>query len=381
MLSKITKGKNFGGVLDYVFTKPKAKLLSQNLSSTMNRDRVQEFEQVWQKRPRVQRPVFHVSLAVNGALKLTKTQWRKLVKAYLKGMGFANCQYVAIRHNHQACDHVHVVANRVTFDGQLVSDSWDYLKSQAVLRTLEQKFSHYGLTSVPSSHQVLRTPPSLSELERDKDGLKVYLQNLVEKTARSSLNFPQFRERLERQGVKITFGSEATLMYHYQDHRFLGSHLGKGFTNYGLRRYFINQPQPTLDYQSPSWAIAPCQWLTKSEAQTLYKGYFANSEKITDIARAAKNDGWNWEAIRFILTQSFRYKDLKKRVGRRVALKYLNAAIASGTQSPGISPNIEFEGRYVMASLKAFKVPIALMAGQKTASAVSQGSAQTYLIS
>ncbi len=365
MLSKITKGKDFGLVLEYVFSKPQTKLLTQNLQGTTKEDRVSEFLEDWQKRPRVKKPVFHVSLSVEIGQRLNKTQWKKVIPAYLKEMGFNNCGYVAVRHSDQLHDHVHIVANRVTRDGLLVSDSWDYLKSQAVLRRLEQKFNHYGIKPVNSSHEILESPSTIDEIEAEVDGYKFELQNLIRNAAHHSPNFAEFREKLVQKGVEISFAQRYNregLMYHIDGQKFTGSTLGKAFTEYGVRRYLIGRsPEQNQQYQAPAWALAPSPWLTHNQAQDLYKGYFRQSEKLSDIAKQAQQDGWNWEAIRFILTQSQRYKYLKQKAGRRLALKYLNTVIAYGTNSRGISPNIEYEIKYTHHRLKAMNIAVPLL--------------------
>lgn len=362
MLSKITKGKDFGAVLEYVFSKPKTKVLTQNLQGTTNNDRLSELMEDWDKRPRVRRPVFHASLSVEIGQRLTKTQWKKVIKAYLKEMGFANSGYVAVRHTDQPHDHVHIVANRVTRDGQLVSDSWDYLKSQAVVRRLEQKFNHYGIKQVNSSHQVLESPCTIDEIEANVDGYKFELQKLIKNTAHNSANFAEFKDKLADKSIDISFDQNREgIMYHFYGKRFVGSTLGKAFTEYGLRRYLINRSPFQLEqYQPPTWAINPSPWLSHDQAQSLYKTYFRQSDKLSQIAKQAQKDGWNWEAIRFILSQSQRYKYLKQKAGRRLALKYLNGVIAHGTQSRGISPNIEYEIKYTHSRLKALNIAVPL---------------------
>ncbi|WP_366519929.1 relaxase/mobilization nuclease domain-containing protein [Halodesulfovibrio sp.] len=38
-------------------------------------------------------------------------------------MGFSNSQYVVVRHNDTEHDHIHIIANRVSMDGAVVSES------------------------------------------------------------------------------------------------------------------------------------------------------------------------------------------------------------------------------------------------------------------
>ena len=64
-------------------------------------------------------------------------------------MGFTNNQYIAVKHTDQENhEHIHLVTSRVKMDGSVVSDSWDWIRSQDVIRKLEKDFE---LESVPSS--------------------------------------------------------------------------------------------------------------------------------------------------------------------------------------------------------------------------------------
>jgi hypothetical protein len=63
-------------------------------------------------------------------------------------MGFDDNQYVVVRHCDRAHDHIHIIASRIKLDGSCVSDSWDHLRIQTVMRELEQEFN---LTPVEST--------------------------------------------------------------------------------------------------------------------------------------------------------------------------------------------------------------------------------------
>lgn len=56
-------------------------------------------------------------------------------------MGFEKNQYIAVEHidtNHQ---HVHIVANRVGFEGGVVSDSNNYRQMAQFCRKMEQQLN------------------------------------------------------------------------------------------------------------------------------------------------------------------------------------------------------------------------------------------------
>jgi hypothetical protein len=71
-----------------------------------------------------------------------------LAQKYLRQMGFDYNQYVVVRHCDRAHDHIHIIASRIKLNGSCVSDSWDHLRIQAVMRELEQEFN---LTPVEST--------------------------------------------------------------------------------------------------------------------------------------------------------------------------------------------------------------------------------------
>ncbi len=76
--------------------------------------------------------------------------------------------------------HLHLLVNRIGFDGRVVSDSQDYARSERVLRELEIE---YQLTRVISSKQALERAMTKNELEMmkrtGKPSTKMKLQVIV----------------------------------------------------------------------------------------------------------------------------------------------------------------------------------------------------------
>jgi hypothetical protein len=81
-------------------------------------------------------------------------------RKYLQVMGFNMNQYAVVRHTDRDHDHAHIVASRVRLDGTTVSDSWDYHRSEAAIRQLEQE---YGLRSLHSSQTKDSCSPKTGE--------------------------------------------------------------------------------------------------------------------------------------------------------------------------------------------------------------------------
>ena len=150
MIGKQIKGRSFSKLLNYLFGKDGASLIGSNMEGTTPSGLAAEFRFCRQLNPRVSRSVYHVSLSLPHTEHLENDTWHEIAQKYLQAMGFDMNQYVVVRHSDRDHDHAHIVASRVRLDGTTVSDSWDYRRSEAAIRQLEQD---YGLQSLHSSQE------------------------------------------------------------------------------------------------------------------------------------------------------------------------------------------------------------------------------------
>lgn len=358
MLSNIVKGSHFSEALQYAKGKKQSQVLVKKISGRTIKQQVNSFKAVWDLRRRVQRPMFHVSLSLHhDDQQLDAVTWRKVIRRYLREMGYKYCPYMAIRHSDRDHDHVHIIASRITHDGQLVSDSWDYLKSQNVLRRIERDFQ---LTVCPSSSECYQRPPKIWEIQKNQDGLRKHLQNTVIETALNSPNLPEFTAKLAQKQINLLI-TDRGLRYQWtlqgywdengnaQPMSYTGSTLGKVFTKYGLKRYLLNQNQAP-EALNPSSQQISSPWLSHEKAKNLYYQYAAKSENLSQTAQMAAQNNWHWEAIRFMLAQSQWFAYIKSKLGRRLALKALNVAIADGTNYAAVG--MDYERSYVTQAFK-----------------------------
>ena len=140
-------------------------------------------------------------------------------------------------------EHIHIIANRVRFDGSTVSDKFDYSKSEAIIHNLEQK---YGLVPTVSSKDVLRKSQAngeLRQLERTgEESIRQKLQDLIDQTASLNQSYPEFIARLNEVGVKakVTLTKDSKvkgISYEFSGMAFSGTQLGKAYTFPGLQRH------------------------------------------------------------------------------------------------------------------------------------------------
>lgn len=128
----------------------RAELLATNFAS-LEKDIIRkEVNLVCAMRPNLSRYVYHTSLNFSNEelLPLNNEKLKAIAEDYLYAMGFTNNQYMIFRHYDVNHPHIHLLVNRIGFDGNVVSDSNNYRKSERILRALEYR---YNLRTVEQS--------------------------------------------------------------------------------------------------------------------------------------------------------------------------------------------------------------------------------------
>jgi type IV secretory pathway VirD2 relaxase len=147
-------------------------------------------------------------------------------------MGFDQHQYAIFRHFDADHPHLHILVNRIGYDGKVISDSKDYQRSEQVLRELEKQ---HGLTEVISIRQAQERAMTKNELEMmkhtDEPSFKMKLQVVIKNVLSQKPDAEQFIKRLEAQGINVLFNQASTgfvsgISYGYEGMQFKGAHLG-----------------------------------------------------------------------------------------------------------------------------------------------------------
>jgi hypothetical protein len=245
MIASQKIGKSFMGALDYNMKKlwnsdpnKRAELLATNFSSLQVNDIKREVEWIRQLRPGLNRYVYHTSLNFSNDEVGTLTNEKLLAIAhdYLQELGYTNNQYLIFRHYDAEHPHIHLLVNRVTFDGTVVSDSNNYKRSEDILRKLERQ---YNLMPVASSHKASQKAVTKSEIEMtDRTGKpsdKMLLQELMNRLLRNKdLDMDELIKRGEQADIHFLFNQASTgrvtgITYFYNGLKIKGQALGKRY--------------------------------------------------------------------------------------------------------------------------------------------------------
>jgi hypothetical protein len=261
MIGKQFKARNFDGCVAYVLGKEGARLIGSNVGSENKSEITAKFLHVSQYNPRVTRPVYHCSLSLPIGEQLPDDKWRSITEEYLLRMGFKANHYILVRHTDRPHDHCHIVANRVGIDGSCVSDSWDYHRSEMVLRGIE---AQYQLVTQSPSWECGQRRPSRRQSKKKtligqelvKTKLQALLSKLFNQYASETNDWQKITDALVQNGVKAHIyyegksGKPYGLSYQYGNFVFSGGQLGSEFLFTRVNKMF------TIDQvKSPSQVL------------------------------------------------------------------------------------------------------------------------------
>jgi hypothetical protein len=250
MIAKAVKGSGFRGAAEYDIEKEGGRIIDTNMAGENPRELAKEFSEIRKLRPNLSKAVLHVSLSAAPGEKLTDAQWRDIGKRYMDGMGLEKNQFVTTRHTDTEHEHIHILANRIRFDGSVTSDSQDYKRQEVIMRELERD---YGLQRVAPSREAQRKAPTKGEIERsiriDQPSAKQQLQQLCDSAAKNCPSFTRYQERLEAADVELIpvvqlEGAKLSgLSYRLGGITMKGSDLGKGYSAAGLAKRGVTYEQ------------------------------------------------------------------------------------------------------------------------------------------
>jgi hypothetical protein len=234
------KGKGFRGALRYNLDKVDrqvAEVLDHSFASASEKTIMKEIQFVRMLRPNLQKYFYHTSINFPPSEDLSNQMMTQIGREYLKANGFTQHQFIMFRHKDADHPHLHILVNRIGYDGNVLSDSNDYKRSETVLRDLEVK---YNLTRVTPSKEVKARAMTKDELEMMKrtNGLsqKVKLQVIVKNLLKEKrgLTTQEFIQALESKGVNVLFNQASTgfvsgISYGYAGFTIKGAKLGNDF--------------------------------------------------------------------------------------------------------------------------------------------------------
>lgn len=249
MIGKISKGKDFMGVLAYAAGETAkdqhATLLDQNLSVIPTTDNLARAFDERTHLANTKIPVLHFSLAP------TSKDWkhfrdnpdkaRAIASEYLELMGFdTHHPRVVFQHDEKdGSGHFHIITTNILDNGKLWKSSKDHQRSMEACRTLETR---YGLELV-SSKPAEKRKAKKNEVEKYKrtGGISPFehIQTAIDDILQNGLiSQSDFAKQLAKAGIDVQFNQGKNGLngasFAYAGIIYTGSKLGNAYKGKGL---------------------------------------------------------------------------------------------------------------------------------------------------
>jgi hypothetical protein len=160
----------------------------------------EQFKDVRKLSKRVEKPVLHLSLRLASGEILSRQQLTEMGRQLAKEFDVSNNQYLTILHKDTREQHIHLVANRVGYNGKAASTSNNFLKMDRLCRRLEKE---YKLKEVLSARRFLSKERRLIPRH---DNRKEQLKSNIRKTLERVTDFHSFQNQMEHLGYKVLKG-------------------------------------------------------------------------------------------------------------------------------------------------------------------------------
>jgi len=238
MIGKQIIGSGFRGVLNYMEEKVVhgvGELISTNMLGKTAKEFSKEYGMIRALKPNLNKAVYHVALSLSPEENLSNGDFIRLGQKYLRLMGFDNNQFVIYRHYDRQHPHIHIIANRVSLNGEVVSDRWNYRLSESIIRQLEKEFQLNELVSSEKTEEKALSKGQVENFRRTGEiPIKTQLQIIIRRALADNLTLPEFQQRLVEAGASCRLHENKTgifgISFELDGFTFKGSSLGKGYT-------------------------------------------------------------------------------------------------------------------------------------------------------
>ncbi len=248
MIQKIMNVSSVQDTLRYVLNerdrkgrmRPRCDIVESVMAAKTPLALSKEFAVIASFRPMLARNAFHSSIRKSPDDRfLTDQEWSKITVKYMQALGFDS--YLSVCHG----DHIHIVATRIDFSGNTISDSNDFKRGEAILREIEVDL---GLVRVRSSHLFFDghwcrpdvCSPTRREVEaaarRSEEPPRKIVQSAILKSIdeASPIDIEEFEKRLRLLGIGLRRGrsknNKPYLLFVFRDRNYGVHKLGNLFS-------------------------------------------------------------------------------------------------------------------------------------------------------
>jgi hypothetical protein len=183
MVAKISIGSSLYGALAYngeKINQEKGRLLLTNKIFDEGTGKVdihravEDFKLYMPLQVRTEKPVMHISLNPHPEDKLTDVELADIAREYMDKLGYGNQPYMVYKHEDINRHHLHIVSIRVDEEGKCLNNAYNFQRSKATTKELEQK---YGLHTAERQRATKQEP--VDRVDTTNGNVKQQVGNVV----------------------------------------------------------------------------------------------------------------------------------------------------------------------------------------------------------
>ena len=247
MIAKCKAIAHGGNALEYIFREGKlGRLLAlHNLCGETPKEIHEEMKLIGDYNSRCKNRFLRIEIGIapQDEPRMTFKILNRLALLFAKQMGLDDHQWVAVTHKDTDNLHIHIIANRISLEGQVYDTTFVSNRAARVAEELSRK---YGLTIAKEVRSVLpyRKAQADPSRERTKQQVRNICYALLEKHKGKGLSgHSMFLYELNRSGVTIERmknkqGTVYGMKFTYDGHSFKASEIGREFGFHTLPKQF-----------------------------------------------------------------------------------------------------------------------------------------------
>lgn len=197
-MAKIVQGTSFTNAVNYVLNRDEAYVMAtKGIRNGTKSEMIRSFEIEAKMNP-LGKPVAHISLnfSKEDAAKLNDETMIKIASEYIQKMGYGNTQLLMVRHTDREHPHLHLILNRVDFNGKRISDQNERIRNIKITQELTNKhqlFISSGKKNV-KRHRLV-----------GKERTRYEINDALEKHLPHCKSWRELGLSLKREGIGIVF--------------------------------------------------------------------------------------------------------------------------------------------------------------------------------
>lgn len=248
MISKIFTGHSFKFACRYICNKPGAKVIAaEGVRGHHYAKMADDFNTQQLLHPGKKKACLHTILSFypGEGERIGDEKMLEIAKKYLEEIGIKNTQYAITKHTDRAHLHLHIIANLVNNNGEIIKDSWVGLRGKKAAQKLTES---YGLIPAERKNLELTHTEALNESEANR--YKIY--EAITSNLSHCRNMKDLEERLKRQKITIIYKYKGQttekqgISFQIEKDCFKGSKIDRKFSLGNLEKYFAFKRQQNL---------------------------------------------------------------------------------------------------------------------------------------